>query len=63
MSGIPHIGGFAAPAGADYAVFNYTDGNLVEVVYKQGGASGTTLDTLNITYDGSDVKSVYWSIG
>lgn len=62
MSGIPHIGGFAAPAGADYAVFNYTVDGLSEVVYKQGGASGVVLDTLNITYDNGEVKTVYWSI-
>lgn len=62
MSGIPHIGGFGAPAGADYAVFNYTGGLLDEVVYKQGGASGIVIDTLNITYDNGEVKTVYWSL-
>lgn len=63
MSGIPHIGGFGAPAGADYAVFTYTGSNLTKVEYKQGGSSGVLLDTLNITYDGSNqVTTVYWSI-
>ena len=63
MSGVPHIGGFAAPATADYAGFTYTGSNLITVVYKQGGSSGTVVGTLNLTYDGSNnVTSVYWSL-
>lgn len=38
----------------DYISCSYTGSNLTGVVYKNGGASGTTVATLTLTYDGSD---------
>lgn len=37
----------------DYIANSYTDGNLTGVTYKAGGASGTTVAVLTLTYDGS----------
>lgn len=37
----------------DYVSMSYTGGDLTQVVYKQGGASGATVATLALTYDGS----------
>lgn len=37
----------------DYLSLGYTDGNVSSVVYKQGGAAGTTVATLTLAYDGS----------
>jgi hypothetical protein len=38
----------------DYISLSYTGNNLTTVVYKTGGASGTTIATLALTYDGSN---------
>ncbi len=38
----------------DYISLSYTGNNLTTVVYKTGGASGTTVATLTLTYDGSN---------
>ena len=46
-------GGFALPA-YDFVSNTYTGGNLTQSVYKIGGASGTTVATVVMTYDGSD---------
>jgi hypothetical protein len=37
----------------DYRGLAYTSGNLTSVTYKTGGASGTTVATLTLAYDGS----------
>jgi hypothetical protein len=37
----------------DYIALSYTGSNLTGVVYKTGGASGTTVATLTLAYDGS----------
>lgn len=37
----------------DYLINTYTGSNLTETVYKRGGASGTVVATLTMTYDGS----------
>lgn len=37
----------------DYLSNTWTDGNLTETVFKVGGAGGTTVATLTMTYDGS----------
>lgn len=37
----------------DYRGLGYTSGNLTSVTYKEGGASGTTVATLTLGYDGS----------
>lgn len=42
-----------APAEFDYISLSYTGSNLTGVVYKIGGASGTTVATLTLGYDGS----------
>jgi hypothetical protein len=38
----------------DYISCSYTGSNLTGVVFKVGGASGDTVATLALTYDGSD---------
>jgi hypothetical protein len=38
----------------DYISLSYTGSNLTGVVYKLGGASGQTVATLALTYDGGD---------
>lgn len=54
----PHgLGGLEIPA-HDYVGFTYTGGNLTGVVYKEGGAGGTTVATLTLAYSGSDLVSV-----
>lgn len=42
----------------DYISLSYTGDNLTSVVYKTGGASGTTVATLTIAYSGSNITSV-----
>jgi len=49
----PAIPGLAIPE-HDYISLTYTGSNPTTVVYKQGGASGVTVATLVMTYDGSD---------
>lgn len=47
------IAGMAIPAN-DYISLGYTGANLTSVIYKSGGASGTTVATLTLAYDGSN---------
>ena len=59
---LPRIGGFSAPATADYAGLTYSGTNVTTIVYRQGGSGGGVVGTLNITYDGSNnVTAIYWS--
>jgi hypothetical protein len=37
----------------DYISNTYSGSNLTETVFKRGGASGTVVATLTMTYDGS----------
>lgn len=37
----------------DYIANTYTGSNLTQTVFKRGGASGKTVATLTMTYDGS----------
>lgn len=54
----PHgLGGLEIPA-HDCLELSYTGSNLTGVVYKEGGAGGTTVATLTLTYSGSDLVSV-----
>lgn len=41
------------PVAYDYISLGYTGADITGVVYKTGGASGTTVATLALTYDGS----------
>jgi hypothetical protein len=50
---IPTVDGLSIPA-HDYIVQTYTGVNLTNVVYKNGGAGGTIVATLDMTYDGND---------
>jgi len=43
-----------APAEYDYIDLAYTGANLTTVLYKINGASGTTVATLTLAYDGSN---------
>lgn len=38
----------------DHIALSYTGSNLTGVVYRSGGASGTVVGTLALTYDGND---------
>lgn len=38
----------------DYISLSYAGSNLTQVVYKLGGSGGTTVATLDLTYDGSN---------
>lgn len=42
----------------DYIALSYTGSNLTSVVYKTGGAGGTTVATLTLAYTGSQLDSV-----
>jgi hypothetical protein len=42
------------PESYDYLDISYTGDNLTGIVYKSGGAGGSTVATLAFTYDGSD---------
>jgi hypothetical protein len=37
----------------DYYINTWTDGKITQTVYKRGGASGTVVATVTMTYDGS----------
>lgn len=37
----------------DYRAFTWSGGNATQIVYKRGGAGGTTVLTETLTYDGS----------
>lgn len=50
-------GGLSIPA-HDYIGLSYTGSNLTGVVYKTGGANGTTVGTLTLAYSGSNLTSV-----
>jgi hypothetical protein len=49
--------GMAIPA-HDYIGLTYTDDNVTGVVYKTGGADGTTVATLTLAYSGANLTSV-----
>ena len=42
----------------DYISLSYTDSNLTTVVFKIGGASGTTVSTLTLAYTGTTVSNL-----
>lgn len=46
------IPGLAIPE-HDYVSMTYSGTNMTGVVYRQGGASGTVVTTLALTYDGN----------
>ena len=49
---VSNIAGLNIPT-HDYRGLGYTSGNLTSITYKTGGASGTTVATLTLAYDGS----------
>lgn len=46
------------PTSYDYVSLSYTGDNLTQAVFKQGGAGGVTVATLNMTYSGSNLLTV-----
>jgi hypothetical protein len=54
---IPTVEGLSIPE-HDYIALSYTGSNLTGVEYKDGGAGGTTVATLTLAYDGSQLMSV-----
>lgn len=51
------IEGLSIPA-HDYIALSYTGSNLTGVIYKTGGAGGTTVATLTLAYTGSVLDSI-----
>jgi hypothetical protein len=56
-NGLPVLTGLSIPS-HDSITLSYTGTNLTGVVYKTGGASGATVATLVLTYDGSEQSNV-----
>jgi hypothetical protein len=54
---VPVIDGLSIPE-HDYIGLSYTGSNLTTVVYKTGGAGGSTVATLTLAYTGSQLDSV-----
>jgi len=52
-NGLPVLTGLSIPS-HDSITLSYTGTNLTGVVYKVGGASGATVATLTLAYDGND---------
>ena len=54
------LGGIAGftPSVFDYIALSYTGDNLTGVVFKTGGAGGTTVSTLTLAYTGAVLDSV-----
>ena len=46
------------PKEYDYISVSYTANNITGVVYRQGGASGTIVATLTLTYTGNNISTV-----
>lgn len=46
------------PAEYDYISLGYTGADLTSVIYKTGGASGTTVSTLTLAYSGGNLSSI-----
>jgi len=46
------------PSTYDYISLSYTDDDLTGVVYKTGGASGTTVSTLTLAYTDGNLISI-----
>lgn len=42
----------------DYIELAYSGDNLVTIIYKTGGSSGTTVATLTLAYSGDKITSV-----
>lgn len=53
-----NIGTSLVPENYDYISLGYTGSNLTSVIYKTGGAGGTTVATLTLGYSGSVLTSV-----
>lgn len=47
-----------APVQYDYISLGYTGANLTSVIFKTGGAGGTTVSTLTLAYTGANLISV-----
>ena len=52
-SALATVQGLSIPA-HDHIALSYTGSNLTGVTYKSGGASGSTVATLTLAYDGSN---------
>lgn len=55
--GYVKAGGLTIPPN-DYIALSYTGDNLTGVVFKDGGAAGTTVATLTLAYTGARLDSV-----
>jgi hypothetical protein len=55
---VNNINAIVPTGGYDYIALSYTGTNLTTVVYKSGGAGGTTIATLTLAYTGSVLDSV-----
>ena len=56
---LPVIGGNGLVTESyDYIDLTYTGDNITTVVYKDGGAGGTTVATLTLTYSGDKILTI-----
>jgi len=46
------------PENYDYISLGYTGDNITTVVYKKGGAGGTTVATLTLAYTGAQLDTI-----
>ena len=51
---IDSVSNSLAPNVYDFLALTTVSGNLTQIIYKTGGAAGTTVSTLQLTYDISD---------
>lgn len=58
LDAIDSVANSLVPAVYDYIDLSYTGSNLTGVVFKTGGATGTTISTLTLAYTGSNLTSV-----
>ena len=52
------LGGVLVPEAYDYIAYTWTGNNVTQIVYKTGGAGGTTVATLTLAYTGNKVDSI-----
>lgn len=52
------MGNGLVPEEYDHISLGYTGSNLTSVIYKLGGASGTTVATLTLAYTGSQLDTI-----
>ena len=52
------VSGFKIPAGFDYMELESAGDKVTKITYKTGGATGDTVGTLDLTYNGDNVATI-----